>query len=166
MSDAQFAWHLRPGGVADAARMAAIHREAFTSDLPYLPTLHTAEEDLAFFSAATESQQTLVAATDEEPLDISGFAMWTSGWVHHLYIAPPFQRRGVGSALLGAVRDWHVTNGLHVIDLWTFQRNAAARRFYQQHGFVPVEFTDGSGNEEQEPDIRFRWQIVPLNADA
>jgi hypothetical protein len=36
-----------------------------------------------------------------------------------------------------------------------------ARRFYQQHGFVPAEFTDGSGNEEREPDIRFRWQTSP-----
>ena len=140
--------------------MATIHRESFTLALPFIPTLHTADEDLAFFTAAAESQQTVVATAEGKSQDISGFAMWTPGWVNHLYVAPPFQRRGVGTALLAVIRKWHVTNGLDVIDLWTFQRNTPARRFYQHQGFVPAEFTDGSTNEEREPDIRFRWQRV------
>ena len=28
---------------------------------------------------------------------------------------------------------------------------------YERHGFVAEEFTDGHGNEERTPDIRFRW---------
>jgi len=45
--------------------------------------------------------------------------------------------------------------------LWTFQRNAAARRFYETHGFVLVMETDGVDNEEREPDALYRWTISP-----
>jgi hypothetical protein len=42
--------------------------------------------------------------------------------------------------------------------LWTFQRNALARRFYEKEGFVAVRETDGSGNEEREPDVLYLWK--------
>ena len=41
----------------------------------------------------------------------------------------------------------------HRLSLWTFQRNATARRFYKAHGFKAVSETDGSSNEEPEPDV-------------
>ena len=44
------------------------------------------------------------------------------------------------------------------LELWTFQINATAQRFYERHGFVAVDRTDGSANEEREPDIRYRWR--------
>jgi mannose-6-phosphate isomerase-like protein (cupin superfamily) len=34
------------------------------------------------------------------------------------------------------------------LSLWTFQRNLVARRFYEQHGFLLVDETDGARNEE------------------
>jgi hypothetical protein len=40
---------------------------------------------------------------------------------------------------------------------WVFQQNERARRFYESHGAVAVEFTDGSGNDEKTPDARYRW---------
>jgi hypothetical protein len=50
-----------------------------------------------------------------------------------------------------------VQEGRSRLDLWTFQQNAAARRFYEGRGFKPVEMTDGSGNDERVPDVRYRW---------
>ena len=41
--------------------------------------------------------------------------------------------------------------------LWVFESNRRAQAFYERHGFVAVERTDGTGNEEQEPDIRYAW---------
>jgi hypothetical protein len=42
--------------------------------------------------------------------------------------------------------------------LWTFQTNTGARRFYERHGFVAVDETDGSANEERAPDVRYAWR--------
>jgi 8-oxo-dGTP pyrophosphatase MutT (NUDIX family) len=36
----------------------------------------------------------------------------------------------------------------------------ALQRFYERHGFIEIERTDGSGNEEQAPDVRYRWSGV------
>jgi ribosomal protein S18 acetylase RimI-like enzyme len=46
------------------------------------------------------------------------------------------------------------------LDLYTFQPNAGARRFYERHGFAAVEFGDGSDNEERVPDVLYRWVKV------
>jgi ribosomal protein S18 acetylase RimI-like enzyme len=43
------------------------------------------------------------------------------------------------------------------LQLWTFQVNTPACRFYERHGFVEAGRTDGSGNEEREPDVRYSW---------
>ncbi len=39
-----------------------------------------------------------------------------------------------------------------------FQQNTGARRFYERHGFTLVAEGDGSGNEENLPDARYRWR--------
>jgi hypothetical protein len=44
------------------------------------------------------------------------------------------------------------------LELWVFQRNDAAREFYARHGFIELRRTDGSGNEEREPDVRLAWR--------
>ena len=41
-------------------------------------------------------------------------------------------------------------------DLFTFQRNERARAFYEAHGFRIVNLSDGSRNEEGEPDVLVR----------
>ena len=42
------------------------------------------------------------------------------------------------------------------LQMWTFQANGGARRFYERHGFVVMEATDGD-NEERAPDVRNEW---------
>jgi hypothetical protein len=41
--------------------------------------------------------------------------------------------------------------------LWVFQRNTQARTFYEHRGMRVVELTDGSRNEEREPDALYEW---------
>jgi GNAT superfamily N-acetyltransferase len=77
------------------------------------------------------------------------------GWIDHLYVHPDFQNRGLGTALLQtAKRSAQTGSG---VQLWTFQANTGARRFYARHGFSEVELTNGAGNEEQSPDVRIIW---------
>ncbi|MNI84182.1 putative acetyltransferase [compost metagenome] len=63
------------------------------------------------------------------------------------------QGRGIGSRLLDIAKANHVR-----LNLWTFQKNAGARFFYESQGFEVVRETDGADNEEQEPDILYSWR--------
>ena len=70
--------------------------------------------------------------------------------LEQLYVAGSAAGRGIGSALLAVAR--RELGGR--VQLWTFQANTGARRFYERHGFVAVEQTDGD-NEEGAPDVRY-----------
>ena len=76
-----------------------------------------------------------------------------TAWVDHLYVDPLHQRHGVGDRLIAFAKECHPRG----LQLWTFQRNTRARAFYEHRGFVAVEFTDGAGNDEREPDVRYVW---------
>jgi putative acetyltransferase len=80
-------------------------------------------------------------------------AMDTEAMLTQLYILPGHQGAGIGSALLATAK----TARPDGFSLYAFQRNIRARQFYEHRGFVPVAFGDGSGNEEGEPDVLYRW---------
>jgi RimJ/RimL family protein N-acetyltransferase len=44
------------------------------------------------------------------------------------------------------------------LQLWVFQRNTRAIRFYEHNGFQKVKETDGALNEEKLPDAMFEWR--------
>jgi len=90
----------------------------------------------------------------EEQGRILGFAGVSGGELTHLYTDPPAQKRGVGRTLLDHVKTFQ-PDGL---ELWVFQKNEGARRFYERHGFQLVRLTDGAGNMEQEPDALYEWR--------
>ena len=56
--------------------------------------------------------------------------------LHHISVRPEFRRRGVGAALLAAVRAAANEAGitLFTLDVWTF--NTAARAFFARNGFT------------------------------
>jgi GNAT superfamily N-acetyltransferase len=73
--------------------------------------------------------------------------------IDQLYVDPAVTGRGLGSQLVDLAKSRR-PEGLR---LWTFLTNVRAQKFYLRHGFTEAERTDGSGNEEQAPDIRFVW---------
>ena len=80
-------------------------------------------------------------------------------WINQLYVAPNSTGQGIGQRLLDAFLAEAAAESIADVRLWTFQRNAGARRFYERNGFVAVEFTDGRGNEEREPDVRYEKSL-------
>jgi putative acetyltransferase len=128
---------------------AAIHRAAFDDRLPWLAGLHTPQEDRSYFRSHVFPACEVWGAVDEAMI---GFIAFRDEWIDQLYILPHRQRQGVGRALLQIAKAASPR-----LFLWTFQRNAPARRFYESHGFVVVRETDGSGNEEREPDVLYQW---------
>ena len=135
------------------AQAARVHRAAFDERLPWLSGLHTPQEDTAFFAGHVFDTCQVWGAWDGDKL--LGFAAARDNWLDHLYVAPASQSLGVGSELLEACRQ-----GRSELLLWTFQRNILARRFYERRGFKAVRETDGSGNEEREPDVLYEWRAL------
>ena len=138
---------IRRADAGDAEAVARLFRAVRRAHLPYLPELHTPDEDLWFFRnrVFVECEVLVGGAPD-------GFIAFRQAWVDHLYVGTEHQRRGLGSALLAKAMRAYPR-----LRLWAFQRNAAAIRFYLKRGFRELERTDGSRNEEREPDVLMEW---------
>jgi len=141
----------RPGVPADALEVARLFAKA-RAQMTCLPQLHTEAEDIDFLRGQLESSRSLLAVQQGE---LAGFAIYDEEFLHHLYVHPDRQNRSVGSQLLRRVQG--LVQG-EQLQLWVFQSNTSARRFYERHGFVALELTDGSGNEERMPDARYEWR--------
>jgi GNAT superfamily N-acetyltransferase len=136
--------------LADMDAAAGVHRAAFDHALPWLAGLHTPEEDRWFYRERMFKTCTLWGAFDRDV--ITGMIAFRDDWIEQLYVLPEAQGQGVGTELLDVAK-----RASKRLQLWTFQRNASARRFYEARGFALVEETDGTGNEEKEPDSRYLW---------
>jgi GNAT superfamily N-acetyltransferase len=141
---------LRPAVPNDAPAIVVILRTCFRVSLPFLPELHTPQEDLAYVSGKLMAEDAVWVA--EIAGAVVGYVGFRDDWIDHLYIHPDRQGQGIGPVLLArALADGRPKQ------LWAFQQNTRARRFYEARGFHAVEFTDGEGNEEKTPDVRYLW---------
>jgi GNAT superfamily N-acetyltransferase len=143
---------LRQLAIEDMDQAAAVHRKSFDQALPTLVGLHTPDEDRWFFRERMFETCQLWGCFDDNAL--VGFIAFREGWIDQLYILPSSQGQGVGSALLQVAK-----SSFSPLSLWAFQRNKSARRFYEKHGFILVEETDGTRNEEREPDAMYSWSL-------
>ena len=133
----------------DAA--AAVHRASFDRALPWLAGLHAPDEDRAFYRTQMFPACQIWGA--EKQSKLVGVIAFRKDWIDQLYILPDAQGNGLGTELLEIAQ-----KAFPVLNLWTFQRNEKARRFYEFNGFQKVRETNGSGNEEKEPDVLYRWK--------
>lgn len=148
---------LRRATIADAEGVADVWLRSFEAALPTVRRAHSDEDVRGWIRhVLIPTQETWVAEADGE---VVGMMALQERWLEQLYLCPSWHGRGVGDEFIEVAKSRR-PNGL---ELWTFQVNERARRFYERHGFVPVEYTDGAGNEEREPDIRYVWRakIVP-----
>lgn len=142
---------LRLAVAADAEVIAQIHLAAFRSTYRF-PLAHADGEVRAWVAEhLLPETETWVAEMDRA---VVAFCSLGPGWVDQLYVAPGHTGRGIGSRLLELAKERQPAG----LQLWTFQVNGGARRFYERHGFRAVEMTDGAGNEERQPDVRYAWR--------
>lgn len=143
---------LRPGRAGDAEALGAIFL-ASRADRRFFPPLAHPPGTVVPFLRDSVLPRCRVRVTEAET-GVLGFLALASGVVEHLYVDPPAHRRGVGRALLDDAKRASPAG----LTLWCFQRNTPALAFYAAQGFVEAERTDGSGNEEREPDLRLVWR--------
>ncbi len=75
-------------------------------------------------------------------------------WLDQLYCRRGFTGKGIGVQLLNFAKSKSPSG----LQLWTFQVNSGARKFYAREGFREVELTDGQTNEERSPDVCMEWK--------
>ena len=135
---------------SDGRSIVEIFRTTRRHDLPYLPDMYSPEGMSVFRDSLFANDQIEVALLEGR---IVAFCARRPGWVDHLYVLPGAQGRGIGSALLARAMDANAK-----LQLWLFQKNVRAKRFYEKHGFRMAEMTDGLGNMEKEPDALYVWE--------
>lgn len=120
--------------------------------LTFLPRLHTLESYRWFVANVILRECAVTVAEDDS--GIVSFLALQGEEVRLLYTRPDRIGRGAGTQLIEAAKE----SGVEALELWCFQANTRARRFYEARGFRAIRFTDGRDNEEKTPDVRYRWE--------
>lgn len=144
---------LRPFTGADIGALGTLFGAARASmqlfDDPYTTGEHT-----AYIAGLAVGCAITVAEADGQLAGFLSFARKpseTMGEISHLFVHPDHQGQGVGAQLL----DDAITRHGRPLHLWVFEANARARALYESRGFVMTDRTDGSGNDEKLPDMRY-----------
>ncbi len=139
---------LRAAQQTDAGAVGAILTE-FIDTTEWMPRVHTRAEDVAHAGMMIDRGWVTVA---EDAGRVVGFVALEGSELQALYVTQGARNRGYGATLLDGVKA-----GQSALQLWTFQANTGAQRFYLRHGFVEVLRTEGAENDEKLPDIRYAW---------
>jgi putative acetyltransferase len=142
---------IRRATEADAGAIVAVMRVSKAVAMPWLPVIHTPDEDQEWvLTVLLPGHEVWVAMRDSA---VVGVLAMRPGWLDQLYIHPDAQGAGIGTRMLRIAREAS-PDGLR---LWAFQGNGRARRFYERAGFTVERTTDGADNEERQPDVLYRW---------
>ena len=144
---------IRRARADDADAIATLYLASFRATYDF-PLVH---DDAAVRSWTSHhvvgGLETWVALEGEETV---GFMALSPALLEQLYISSGWTGQGIGTRLVELAK----TRRPQGLELWTFQVNEAARRFYRRLGFVEVEYGDGSQNEEGRPDVRLAWRTA------
>lgn len=134
-----------------AAELVRMWRESFEAGVGIVDPHPIAEQEEYLRNIVVPNNVLRVAVIDGQ---LVGFVAATPESVSQLYVRVGFQRRGIGTRLLG----WAKAQSRGSLWLATFQRNAGARAFYEREGFVIV----AQGHEPfwDLPDLRYEWKAA------
>ncbi len=136
----------------DAQTVADIYLAARKQLLPYARLAHSDDSVRGWIAdIVIPKMHTTVAEVDGVIVGFCSTIVRDFSWIENLYLAPEQIGKGIGGLLLAEA----LTRLARPVRLYTFQENSLARHFYEKHGFVALEFEDGSGNEEGTPDVLY-----------
>ena len=119
---------LRRAATCDVNTIADVYSASFRL-LTFLPMLHTIEDYRWFIANVILKEFEVTVAEDET--GIVAFLARRGEEVRLLYTRPDRIGMGAGSQLIDAAK----TTGIGALELWCFQANERARRFYESRGF-------------------------------
>jgi GNAT superfamily N-acetyltransferase len=138
---------IRRATQADAAAVSRVFVRA-RDEMTYLPRI--VDEHRPLLGGWFIDRDEIWVAQEDE---IVGFFGLNGDELTHINVDPGFQGRGLGTLMLDRAKSLRPER----LELWVFQKNDGARRFYERHGFRLVKLTDGAGNMEKEPDALYEW---------
>jgi chorismate mutase/GNAT superfamily N-acetyltransferase len=151
---------VRPATAEDSDAVARLLVEAREAAFPAMPRpVHPPDDVRRWMRSRLETPVAEVWVAEQDQAGgragarVVGLLLLEGDWLHSLYVAPDRTGQGIGTMLLDLAKSLRPRR----LGLWVFETNEGARRFYARHGFVEVRRTDGSENEEHEPDIEMAW---------
>ncbi len=147
---------IRVATVTDADSVADVYLRSRKDLVSCAPLVHSDDDVREWIrSRLLPAGRTKIVVADDRVIAFLAFSIESNAsTIDHLYVLPEWVDRGIGSRLLELAQQELSSP----IRLYTFQDNARARRFYERRGFQPIAFGDGSGNEENCPDILYEWR--------
>ncbi|MGP4008939.1 GNAT family N-acetyltransferase [Streptomyces sp. 4N124] len=153
---------LRRASAPDAPAVAAVWLRSYSAALPTVRRAHSDDEVRAYIRDVVIPRGTTWVAEATVECDsgregagvVVGMMTLDGEEMNALYLDPDWRGQGIGDRFVALAKELSPTG----LTLWAFQVNHPAQRFYERHGFAEVHRTDGSGNEEREPDIRYAWR--------
>ncbi len=142
---------LRNARSQDMAVCAAIHND-WIDATDWMPRVHSREDVLKHYQAEEMTKRHTLVAVDGSR--VRGFiTLSPDGFVTALYVEEASRNQGIGGLLIERAKRELTPE----INLYTFQANTLAQKFYARHGFVEINRTTGD-NEENLPDILMEWR--------
>jgi GNAT superfamily N-acetyltransferase len=144
---------LRPATSIDASAVADVLIQSRAAYLPFAPSAHPSDEVRTWVAERLiPAGAVTVAEHQGQVVGVLAISrVQEVSWIDQLYLRPGWVGHGIGTQLLE-----HAHEQLpRPIRLYTFQANVGARRFYERHGYLAIEFTDGQTNEERCPDVLY-----------
>ena len=143
---------IRRAAAADAPAVADVWLRSFDTALPTVRRGKSDDEVRAYIArVVVPDRETWVADSGGEVVGM--MVLGDGGFLSQLYLDPDRRGEGLGDRFVALAKERRPEG----LKLWTFQVNTPAQRFYLRHGFVEAERTDGSANQEREPDVRYTW---------
>ena len=145
---------LRQARPHEASALARLHLAARRAAVPAMPPpVHGDAETRAWFDDLLQGAGHEIWVAERAGAVVGYLVLEGPGWLHSLYVRPELTGHGIGSVLIDVAKGLRPSG----LQLWVFETNVRAQRFYRRHGFAEVERTDGADNEERAPDIRMAW---------
>ena len=144
---------IRPATPADAPAIAGVQARAWRyayADIVEPDAMLVPEETTPRWADAISARSGVIVWDQDGR--VVGFAAIEGNELQAIYVDPPAQGAGVGSALLDAAVAALRAAGHAEAFLWTFDANGLARAFYERHGW---ELVPGR-QDRMAPEVRYR----------
>ena len=142
---------IRSARTQDIAACAAIVN-SWIDETDWMPRCHSVEDVAQHYrNVVYRDCKIFVVASNSA---VMGFAAFdNNNTIAGLYVDGRYRGQGIGHLLIEKAKG----EFQEFVQLWTFQKNVEAQRFYKREGFEIIHQTDGD-NEEELPDYLMEWR--------